>query len=293
MVKSRKTPHMGCIRKKPPALARVNSEAPTGHRWGWSSNRRPGVFSTSLSGTRRSIPKCEEVGWLINLAHSCSSDWTLSDIKSHSVKQKTEISPKDHYSVNVWIWDICFSISSSNWNIWFWAGVLYSLAKATVPDVKVKEWSSLPPTQAMWAICSMCVCAAHCSYVCVFCSYVRVNCLLDWWLRPVVHSCCTRMHIAYAQYRQMPWNGLLLVVVCRSHKKQMWWDRTADNWGSKGKGTRCQVCPAGGPSSTTGQSPDSGHRIQVCPQPRLGHSPDLSHECYPEVLIGLRIQEIH
>ena len=69
----------------------------------------------------------------------------------------------------------------------------------------------------------------------------------------------------------MPWNGLLLVVVCRSHKKQMWWDRTADNWGSKGKGTRCQVCPAGGPSSTTGHSPDSGHRIQVCPQPRVIH----------------------
>ena len=55
----------------------------------------------ALLRTRRPIPKCEEVGWLINLAHSCSLDWTLSGIKSHSVKQKTEISPKDHHSVDI------------------------------------------------------------------------------------------------------------------------------------------------------------------------------------------------
>ena len=52
-----------------------------------------------------------------------------------------------------------------------------------------------------------------------------------------------------------PLDGLLLVVVCWWDKKQMWWRATADNWGAKGKGTRCQVCPGPGGPSTTGHSP--------------------------------------
>lgn len=100
-----------------------------------------------------------------------------------------------------------------------------------------------PPTRAMLAICS---------YICVRCSYMCVAHMSESTVCPTDDCGLLWLLYVHAQFRQMPSDGLLLVVVCRSHKKQMWWGRTADNWGrrTRARAARC---------------------VLVVPQPRVTH----------------------
>ena len=58
---------------------------------------------------------------------------------------------------------------------------------------------------------------------------------------------------------------------------------------ARARAARCVLVVPQPQPRVTHRTLDTGYRCVL----NRGHSPDLSHECYPEVLIGLRIQEIH
>ena len=77
-------------------------------------------------------------------------------------------------------------------------GLQSSWQQATVANVKVKEWGSLPSEQRNSG-------NSTCIHVCVL--LIRQSQLFGRLMTAATSGCCC----THAQFRQMPWDGLLLV----------------------------------------------------------------------------------